>query len=193
MDIAINVCDKYKGKTFEELKQIYISKSGEEIVMFLNPDMDKNIGCVMRTASAYFFKKIVILGRKKTNFISSVGVNHYMPIEYINASSGIYNENLDIEKIEQYLIDLSKTHIIIFCEISDKSIKLQNMNKQIKLSGKPPAFLLGNEQKGIPIELINSEKFKKIIVEIPMYGFIHSYNVSNSFAMIYYEYIRDLV
>lgn len=188
--LAINVRDEYKKYTIDELKQLYIDKSGKEIVMFLNPDMDKNIGCVMRTASSSFFQKIVIIGRRKTNFISSVGVNHYMPIEYVNASSGTYNENLNIDTIEQYLSNLSKTHMIILCEISDNSIPLKYMNDEIKKSGKPPAFLLGNEKNGIPSELINSDKFDKIIIEIPMSGFIRSYNVSNSFAMIHYEYTR---
>ena len=153
--------------------------------------MDKNIGTILRTASASFFSKLVVLGRKKTNLITAVGMNHYMPIEYVPASVGIHNEFLDIPKIESYLEELSKTHTIVLCEISPDSIPLRKMNSILQDRMKPPAFLLGNEKDGIPTELINSSKFDKLIVEIPSPGFVRSFNVSNSFAMIYWEYIRD--
>jgi len=191
MDInTLNVRDCFKSMSVSELQQFYKKNSGNEIVLFLNPDMDKNIGTILRTASASFFSKLVILGRKKTNLITAVGMNHYMPIEYVPASVGTHNEFLDIPKIESYLEELSKTHTIVLCEISPDSIPLRKMNSILK-GIKPPAFLLGNEKDGIPTELINSSKFNKLIVEIPSPGFVRSFNVSNSFAMIYWEYIRD--
>lgn len=192
MDInSCNVRDTFKNHTVQELQQIYKDRAGDEIVMFLNPDMDKNIGTILRTASASFFSKFVIIGRKKTDFITAVGMNHYMPIEYVRASTGTYNELLDIPKIESYLTELAKTHTIVLCEIAPDSVPLNQMNSILKEKGKPPAFLLGNEKDGIPSELIQSDKFDKIIVEIPSPGFVRSYNVSNSFSMIYWEYIRD--
>ncbi len=192
MDINLcNVRDVFKNHSVHELQTLYKEKAGNEIVMFLNPDMDKNIGTILRTASASFFSKFVIIGRKKTDFITAVGMNHYMPIEYVRASTGTYNEFLDIPVIESYLTELSKTHTIVLCEIAPESIPLKNMNSILKEKGKPPAFLLGNEKDGIPIELINSKKFDKIIIEIPIVGFVRSYNVSNTFAMIYWEYIRE--
>lgn len=192
MDInTCNVRDCFKSMTVDELQKLYKEKSGNEIVLFLNPDKDRNIGTIIRTASASFFSKFVIIGRKKTDFATAVGMNHYMPIEYVSASIGTYNELLNIPKIESYLTELSKTHTIILCEISPNSIPLQKMNSILKDRMKPPAFLLGNEKDGIPIELINSSKFEKLIVEIPFSGFVRSFNVSNSFAMIYWEYIRE--
>lgn len=186
-----NVRDNFKNHSIDELKQIYLDRSTPEMVLFLNPDMDKNIGTILRTASASFFSKFVIIGRRKTNFITAVGMNHYMPIEYVPACKGFYNEILDIDKIETYLADLSKTHTIVLCEISSQSIPLNKMNSVLKTKEKPPAFLLGNEKDGIPLELIESDRFEKIIIEIPSPGYVRSYNVSNSFAMIYWEYIRD--
>jgi tRNA G18 (ribose-2'-O)-methylase SpoU len=186
-----NVRDEFKNHSIPELKQIYLDRSTPEIVLFLNPDMDKNIGTILRTSSASFFSKFVIIGRRKTNIITAVGMNHYMPIEYVPACKGNHNEFLDIEKIETYLEDLSKTHTIVLCEISPSSISLNKMNSTLAARGKPPAFLLGNEKDGIPLELIESDRFEKITVEIPSPGYVRSYNVSNSFAMIYWEYIRD--
>ena len=192
MDInTLNVRDCFKSMSVSELQQFYKKNSGNEIVLFLNPDMDRNIGTILRTASASFFSKLVILGRKKTNLVTAVGMNHYMPIEYVPASVGTHNEFLDIPKIESYLEELSKTHTIVLCEISPDSIPLRKMNSILQDRMKPPAFLLGNEKDGIPTELINSSKFDKLIVEIPSPGFVRSFNVSNSFAMIYWEYIRD--
>lgn len=186
-----NVRDEFKNHSIDELKQIYLERSTPEMVLFLNPDMDKNIGTILRTASASFFSKFVIIGRKKTNFITAVGMNHYMPIEYVPACKGNHNDILDIEKIETYLADLSKTHTIVLCEISSQSIPLNKMNSLLTAKGKPPAFLLGNEKDGIPSALIKSDRFEKITIEIPSPGYVRSYNVSNSFAMIYWEYIRD--
>ncbi len=186
----LNIKDELKSLKVENLRELYKNSAGDEIVMFLNPDMDKNIGSIIRTASASFFSKCVIIGRRKTNFISAVGMNHYMPIEYVSASCGQYNESLDIDKIIGYLYEVSKTHTIIFCEMSESSIPLTKMNSYISDRKKPPAFLLGNEKNGIPKILLDSDKFEKIIVEIPNPGFVRSYNVSNSFAMIYWEYIR---
>jgi tRNA G18 (ribose-2'-O)-methylase SpoU len=189
--MSINIRNHFNEFTTDELKELYKKSIQNEIVMILNPDMDRNIGSIIRTASASYFSKCVIIGRRKTNFISAVGMNHYMPIEYVNASIGTHNDKLDIPKIIEYLSELSKTHTIILCEIAPNSITLKNMNSNIKQKGKPPAFLLGNEQNGIPDEIINSDKFDKIIVEIPIIGFTRSYNVSNSFSMIYWEYIRE--
>ena len=38
------------------------------------------------------------------------------------------------------------------------NINLKYMNKYINKSGKPPAFLLGNEGKGIPSEILDNSK-----------------------------------
>jgi len=188
----LNISEQYSNHTIDELKQLYIDKSIDAIIMCLNPDMDRNIGNIIRTASASFFKKCVIIGRKRVNLKSSVGMNHYVPIEYVQATLGYHNQYYDFEKIISYLEEISKTHIIVFIELHKDSISLKNMNTLIKKSGKPPAFLVGNEGSGIPVELLECDKFDKIIVQIPMNGFVRSYNVSNSFAMIYWEYIRDL-
>ena len=51
---------------------------------------------------------------------------------------------------------------------------------------------MGNEGNGIPVEILDCDKFNKIIVQIPMYGLVRSYNVSNSFSMVYWEYLRCL-
>ena len=192
MDInTLNIRDCFKSMSLSELQLFYKEKAGDEIVLFLNPDMDKNIGTILRTASASFFSKLVVLGRKKTNLVTAVGMNHYMPIEYVPASMGTHNEFLDILKIESYLAELSKTHTVVLCEISPNSVPLRKMNTALSERMKPPAFLLGNEKNGIPAELINSDRFEKLIVEIPSSGFVRSFNVSNTFAMIYWEYNRD--
>lgn len=187
----MNIKDCFKNHTIDELKKIYRDNAKEPIIICLNPDMDRNIGAMLRTASGYFFQKMVIIGRRKTDFKSSVGMNHYMPIEYVKATKGIYNEEYDFTEIINYLIDLSKTHCIVIVELDDNSIKLTKMNDAINSTGKPPAFLMGNEKDGVPLEILNCDKFDKIIVEIPSIGLGRSYNVSNSFSMVYWEYIRN--
>jgi tRNA G18 (ribose-2'-O)-methylase SpoU len=185
-----NVKDEYKNMSIDKLKTIYELNKNNAIVMCLNPDMDRNIGSIIRTASGNYFQKMVIIGRRKVDLKSAVGMNHYMPIEYVKATKGTYNDEYDFDIIIDYLVNLSNTHIIVMIEQHLSKINLNHMNVHINKSGKPPAFLLGNEGKGIPPEILNNVLIDKIIVEIPLYGLVRSYNVSNSFAMVYWEYMR---
>jgi len=184
---GLNVGDRFKNMTVPELQEHYRNRSGKNIVMCLNPDKDRNIGSVMRTACAHYFWKCVVIGRRKVDLRSSVGMHHYIPIEYVDASTGVHRTDLDIPLINKYLVDIAKTHIIIMCELDESNVSPYGMWKKLSQDGnkgKPYAFLLGNEQNGIPRGILNCPDFEKIIVQLKMNDFVRSFNMSNTFSMI---------
>lgn len=88
-----------------------------------------------------------------------------------------------VNNLYKTIVDLQKhgLFIISFTEKSNKHINQQNLNI-------PLAIVLGNENNGISIDILN---ISNKIVKIPIYGKINSLNVSVACGIILYEVNRQ--
>lgn len=184
----LNIIDIYKHEDLDYLKKLYIENTKKENsrVLCLNLQNGPNIGCIVRTASLFGFSNIDIIGRRVYDTRPTVGTRHYIPINRISATKGKNNEDYDFEMINSHLENLSKTHTIVFVEQGGTDIKF--MNKQIQKHKKPPVFVMGSENKGIPDEILSFPKSLRI--SIPQKGFCRSFNVSTAFTIVAYEWSK---
>jgi tRNA G18 (ribose-2'-O)-methylase SpoU len=179
-----NVLDCYKDKTTEEIQEIYNQNSFPEQIGCLNLTSDQNIGLIVRTASLFCLSGVNIIGRRPYDRRPTVGMHKYIPIKTIKATKGYANDEYDIEIIKEHLLEMSKTHTIIFIEQGGTC--LTNVFKNIN---KPAYFVVGNEGFGIPNEIMEFNPCIK--VSIPQFGVGRSHNVGIAASMVLWEYYRD--
>ena len=128
--------------------------------------------------------RVFILGRRYYDRRTTVGMQNYIPVERISATTGDHSECLDIDVILTILTEWAKTHTIVFVEQNGTS--LTEMNSLLSKSPLPPLFILGAEDTGIPERILHFQP--SFIVSIPQTGVGRSLNVSSAFAMVAWEY-----
>ena len=180
----MNIRKELRHLTVEELKNYYLKNSNEDIVLCLNLKGEINIGMIVRSASLFGMKKVMIVGRRLYDKRTSVGMQNYIPIEKIKASKGDHNEELDYEKVLEILNNYRNTHNIVFIEQGGESCKTLKRDK-------PSLFVLGTEENGIPEEILKSKIGN--IVSINQKGVCPSFNVSHAFSIVMTFYYSDLI
>lgn len=161
-------------------------------VCCLNLKGNINVGQIIRTASIFNMAEVLIIGRRTYDKRTTVGMHHYIPITKISATIGDHNDQLDLVKIRELFIELSATHTMIMVEHGGESlVNLHNILGNLKCSSQrtlPLLFIMGSEDHGIPSELMDLPNVLRI--SIPQFGVCRSFNVSNAFAMVAWEYYR---
>jgi tRNA G18 (ribose-2'-O)-methylase SpoU len=181
----MNVTDVLKDKGTEEIKDIYVQTSVPDAVAALNISGDMNIGMCVRSASLFGISHFYVLGRRSYDKRTTVGQDHYIPIDRITASKGCHSDEFDIDKIVEILRGFQEERTIVYIEQGGRSVV--NFRDTIADS-KPVLFVVGNEGMGIPKEVMDT--VSGIVVEIPQRGVGRSHNVSNALAIVLWEYYR---
>ena len=91
-------------------------------VCCFNVKFNSNIGMIMRTASLFGMGEVIVLGRRRFDSRSSVGADHFIPIQRINACSDVYNEQLDVNKITNIFQSWAQNYNLVFIELCDRDI-----------------------------------------------------------------------
>jgi tRNA G18 (ribose-2'-O)-methylase SpoU len=139
-----------------------------------------NIGSLFRLADAVSVKKVYLCGKMEYPPSSrihkaAVGTENWVPWEKRNSAYEVVKE-------------LKKNNVqIISVEQHKKSILYSNLTEYIKF---PCAIVVGNETFGVKEEVL---KESDLIVEIPMLGINHSFNVWGSAAVVIYKIIEVLI
>ncbi len=160
------------------LKSEYDKKEKNDIYIVLdNLRSAFNVGSIIRTADTLRIKKILLCGTtpdvsnekiKKT----SMEADEYLDTEYFKTT----------EDALKYLKD---NNIDIYAlETTSVSKNLYTMN----LPKKPSAFIFGNEAMGIAEHTLMQAKE---IIEVPVFGFKNSLNVSNTAGIVLFEVMRQ--
>ncbi len=195
----LNVTSDYQNLSAEEIKNEYEKTCNKDAVMCLNVTGDMNIGMIVRTATIFQMQKVFLVGKSHFDKRTAVGMNHYITIEKISATCGNHNENLDLEKISNLLNSFEEQYTIIMVEQGGSPLKnlvfhlsaINNLNdndnnNNLNNNKKPVLFVMGNEGSGIPDVLLKN----RLVVSIPQNGIVRSFNVSNAFSIVAYEYYR---
>ena len=185
----LNVRDDLQSLSVEEIVRIAHQNLHPSIVVCLNLKGDNNLGMIIRTASLFGMSKVIILGRRIYDRRTSVGMQNYIPIERISATVGDHSERLDERVIISLLDTWSLSHQIVFVE--QGGIPLKDMNTSLGAASLPPLFILGAEDTGIPVKIL--EFLPSMRVSIPQTGVGRSYNVSTAFSMVAWEYFREMM
>lgn len=138
-----------------------------------------NIGSLFRLADAIAATKLFICGNSEYPPSSrihkaAVGTENWVPWEKHSKTTEVL-ANLKEQGVQ-----------IISVEQSKNSTSYKKLNDKIKL---PVAIVIGNETDGVSKEVLDASN---IIVELPMYGINHSFNVWGSAAIIGYKVLELL-
>lgn len=181
----LNVKNELQSKNIDEIKEYYNETKDTNIVVALNIIDDSNIGTMIRTASLFGISEFHILGKRHYNRRPSVGMYNYIPVYCHRMTKGTHNEELDEEKIKNFLTYYKENNYsLVFIEQDSKSIHPSKMEKKEKTM-----FIFGNEKTGIPRSILDYF-LNDTIVEFPQKGVGRSFNVSSTLSMILWEYYR---
>jgi len=139
-----------------------------------------NIGSLFRLADAIATKKMYLCGDMEYPPSSkihkaAVGTEKWVPWEKVSSTHKAVRD-LKLKGVQ-----------IVAVEQHKKSLDYRLLTKdKVKF---PVAIVLGNETTGISQEVLNEAD---IIVELPMFGVNHSFNVWGSAAVVAYKIIELL-
>lgn len=187
--MALNVRDDLQPLSIDEIVELAQKSTVPAAVCCLNLKGDNNLGMIIRTASNLSMSKVIILGRRFYDRRTTVGMQNYITIERISATTGDHSENLDLDVILGLMLEWSASYTIVFVE--QGGTDLRNMNAKLALSSLPPLFIMGAEDTGIPERVLEFQP--SICVSIPQTGVGRSFNVNTAFSMIAWEYFRERI
>lgn len=160
-----NVIDHYKNWETEEIKFDLNQKRFPYAVLCGNLYNDFNIATIIRNANAFLAKEIIIYGDKRYDRRGAVGTHHYENFKHFEP------ENLD--NLKKYI---NQYHLIAIDNIP-QSLPLN----ELTLTKKPLAIVIGQEQTGIPLEIL---RLCNQSYHIPQYGSVRSINVGTASGIV---------
>lgn len=141
-------------------------------VCAINFSYDINLGVLIRTAEGVGAKEFFILGVPFFNRTSAKGAENYIPI-------------ITFQDEEQFILHL-RARGYYLVGVQQSNISVNGFEFQFPPK---PAFIFGSEGEGIPLSL---RKKIDCMVELPMFGYIDSLNVTNAASAILYLYLKEV-
>lgn len=176
---AFNVQEQYKTLTVEEIKAVADSDRLPFGVVCLNLEKDLNISAIVRTSHAMGAENVFAIGWRKVDARGMVGCQHYTNYSKIRVQEGNTSAVIDVLK------ELCETHgyTPMFSEWNEHSKSLVSQECDNFLSECKPLLVMGNENGGIPDEIMAAFDYKNIY-HIKQRGVIRSMNVANASAIM---------
>ena len=145
-------------------------------IMLFNLSGNLNIGMSIRTAAAFGFSGVFVVGMQRYDRRSEVGARNYINIHRVKT----------IESLDWF----SERNVFPII-IEQNGIPLEHVNfNQFQLNGRQIVFIFGSESDGIPKYLLNAlHDYPKITIS--QYGVIRSFNVSTAVSIVAYEYSKQ--
>lgn len=151
-------------------------------IALINPKIPQNTGNIARLAAGINAKLILV---------GDLGFS--LDDKYLKRAGLDYWDNVDFEYIDNIKYFKEKYSPIsyyyaLLTKFGDK--RYDNIFFEVKKSKKLPMFVFGNETDGLP-DLLHNE-FQNQRFYIPMNKLhVRSLNLSNSCALVVYEYLRQ--
>lgn len=166
----LNVCDRLKHLSQDEIKLHLNKTSNPFAVLFENFINDFNLGTGIRNANGFNAREIFYIGNKKWDRRGSVGSYLYKDVNWLS--------NID------EVLSLKEKYTIVGVDNVPGSIPMEDFDWQ------PNTLLVfGEEQCGLTpyIQSVCSS-----IVHIKMYGSVRSFNCGTSSGIAMYDLVNKL-
>lgn len=183
-----NILDEFKGEPHDVIVQAHEARKTEIVAIAINMTHDFNKGTVLRTFAGFAGKSFYFLnkpnnyrkdnpeGTKKWDKRGAVGVTNYVNVNH-----------MDIRRYKELFDELRQDGYTIYAVDNIASFNPKpyyNVNFP-----KKSVFVVGEEQTGIPLEIIEA---CDEMVYIPMRGVTpRSFNVATAYAIIHADYMRQ--
>lgn len=167
-----NIPDRYKGWMTELIKEDLAKNSFNYAVMMENWSGDFNMGTLVRNANGCGAKEVFYYGRRRWDRRGAVGTHNYTSVSFVED--------------EASLIALKDRYSFIAIDNLPGAVSIDDYEWH---TSKPPLMIFGEEGTGITPEM---QKLCDVMVEIPMYGSVRSFNCGTSSGMVMRDYITKL-
>lgn len=169
----MNVLDDLKSLSVEEIREINLQNSIPAAIAMHNVYGNLNLGSIIRTANFLGFREVLYFGRRKWDRRGAVGTYHYTNVEYFDDESeflsAIRDRNYNLVALENNVSYTTPLRKFVW--------------------PKNPCILVGEENSGIPEEILASVYG---CVEIPGRGSVRSLNVSTAASIAMYSLSLEL-
>lgn len=164
----MNVQDRLKGLTKDQIIEQLLSESMPAMVGMHNLTGNLNLGGIIRTANFLGFRKVMYFGRRKWDKRGSVGTYNYTPLEYFT------DEDAFLDALSDWNIVALENNTNYHCQ------------DMLSFEWPEKTFIMaGSEAEGLPDRILDAAHS---IVSIPGNGSVRSLNVSTAASMAMYDY-----
>lgn len=175
----LNVLDKHKIHTVEELQKIQKSETLPFAICAMNIMGDLNIGTMIRTATLLGAEKFFIYGRRHYDRRSTVGAHNYIEVDRYtpyfeeDTYAGLKEFDYHLQGYYPILIETGGESLLDFIYKMDHLI----LNKM------KPCLVFGSESKGLPKNFC----YWYQTFSIPQLGVMRNFNVSAAMSIMTWE------
>lgn len=195
-----NVHDEYKSLSIAERKSICDRETLGYSVAIINVTGELNVGNIIRSASLCGANDVHVLGRRKYDKRGTVGAENYINVYRENMVMDNDPLSVDIDLVVKYFDDNDLYPIFVEQFDSSNCNKIRGLggyanavSEIIDIMGRTPVLVFGNENRGIPHELINRYPYAcRYVVELSQRGVLRSFNVGSSAAIVLYNMMTSL-
>jgi len=163
-----NLIDHYHYWRNEAILADLDSKRNGFISVCVNIGYDFNIATVIRNANAFASRKILIYGRKRYDKRGTVGTHLY--------------SHVHVEQSLDGLKEALKDYHVVGIDNVPTAVPLESYNW---VTDKPVAMIFGQEQIGIPQEIL---ELCHDVVYIKQYGSVRSLNVGTASGIAMFDF-----
>jgi tRNA G18 (ribose-2'-O)-methylase SpoU len=191
-----NVLPQFKGMTVEERQEYSKADRLPYDVCLLNLTGDLNTGTIIRSAYLLGASRVWIVGRRKIDQRSTVGVENYIDIAKVG---GLCEDDLTIdENVFMDVINSNPHYMPVFCETG--GVTLGNFDWCSSLMNSEnneyyrPLLIFGNENRGIGDNILNLRDHleRSMTVAIPQKGVLRSFNVSSAASIMCWDLVSKM-
>jgi tRNA G18 (ribose-2'-O)-methylase SpoU len=166
----LNVADRFKDKTTEEIRQELRQTAFPFAVCFENWLGDFNIGTGIRNANAFNAQEVYYIGNKKWDRRSAVGTYNYVDLKFLAS-------------VDE-LIALKDKYVIVGIDNVPGSVSLSTYR------WRPNTLMVfGEEGVGLTPAM---QSFCTDIVEIPMFGSVRSLNCGVASGIVMHSFVQQI-
>jgi tRNA G18 (ribose-2'-O)-methylase SpoU len=181
-----NVHDTLKDRTLLELQELQRGHTLSFAVCAISIAGDLNVGMMARTACIFGAQEFIVYGRRKYDKRSTVGAQNYMPVTRIDGFK--HESKIVFDSAKFYDTMHLHRYTPIFVEQGgdplDEVVLTTGWEKYLSMYVQPgtsPCLVFGNENEGIPEELMLPGYAK---ISISQRGVLRSLNVSAAASIV---------
>lgn len=185
-----NVLPEFKDMTVAERKEICDQDRLPYSVAILNVTGELNIGTIIRNSLLMGAREVLIIGRRRFDKRGTVGAENYMNVDRLEAMQD--EINLDCDKVRSIFAE--RKLYPIFVEQGGECIPNFNWKQtfcKATVSGLTPVLVFGNENRGVPSDLLENTK-QSTIVSVNQRGVLRSYNVGVTSGMVMMDMLNNM-
>ena len=178
----MNVMDKYKSWSVDDIRKDVKSKTFNYAVLMENWGGDFNQACLIRSANAFGADKVFYLKKsKRWDKRAAVGTYHYTDVEHLSTVSQVRALK------EKYILVGIENNIEGALPLNE--IDWANIRKDMDNKSKDLLFVFGEEACGISDSVLG---LCDHWVYIQQYGSVRSLNVASCASIIMHEAVNKL-